>query len=259
MDLYTQSDLYCAAFDYPVTQDVHWALDTCTQLMGRMPRTVLEPMCGNARYAADFIGHGLHYCGFDRSRDMLDRADAHPMQDLFVADACDFERDGQCFDMAWCPINSIRHLHETKDLIRHLRCVARHLADDGLYLIETDVARKDGTKVDDQPIIWSTEQSDGTVIQASWRTIESNPDRSMVTELGRIERYRDGACMEMVETEYEMCLPTAAQWIDIASRAGCLLRKAGIRERGQWAGIHPMADPIGEQNEAVMLIFQPNQ
>ena len=61
MDLYTQSDLYCAAFDYPVNEDVRWAVDTCRLLMGRIPRTVLEPMCGNARYAADFIGHGLHY------------------------------------------------------------------------------------------------------------------------------------------------------------------------------------------------------
>lgn len=259
MDLYTQSDLYCAAFDYPVNEDVRWAVDTCRLLMGRIPRTVLEPMCGNARYAADFIGHGLHYWGFDLSQDMLDRADARPMQELFVADACEFEIDRPCFDMAWCPINSIRHIRETKDLIRHLRCVSRHLADDGLYLVETDVARRDGMKVDDAPIIWRTEQADGTVVQASWRTIDSNPDCGMVTELGRIERYRDDECVEMLETTYEMCLPTATQWADIASQADCRLEQVGIREQGRWAGIHPMDDSIGERDEAVTLIIQPDR
>ncbi len=69
--VYDQAELYCIAFGWPVDDEVDW-------LLGRCPgaRSVLEPCCGQARFAAAFVERGLAYFGVDRSEGMLARAPA---------------------------------------------------------------------------------------------------------------------------------------------------------------------------------------
>ena len=68
-DAYTDAELYCAAFDWPVEEEVAWVL-----ALTPGARSVLEPMCGNARYGPAFADRGLDYVGVDRAEAMLARA-----------------------------------------------------------------------------------------------------------------------------------------------------------------------------------------
>ena len=56
MDLYTEAELYCAAFDWPVDAEVDWVLSHVPHA-----KSVLEPMCGNARYGPVFVERGLTF------------------------------------------------------------------------------------------------------------------------------------------------------------------------------------------------------
>jgi SAM-dependent methyltransferase len=217
-DVYAEADLYTAAFDWPVGAEVDW-------LLGQLPgvRSVLEPFCGNARYASAFAERDVRYCGFDRSPEMLERATPRAGVELLAADARSFDAPGRPFDLAWCPINSIRHLVDESDLLAHLRCVREHLEPGGRYVIETDLVRHDGPwpHPPDDKSTWTMPQPDGTVVRATWFIDRCDLDARRVWERARIERVDDrDRVMEQIEHTYEMRLCTADDWPRLAADAG---------------------------------------
>ncbi|MCZ6834818.1 MAG: class I SAM-dependent methyltransferase, partial [Planctomycetota bacterium] len=109
--VYDEADLYCAAFDFPVNAEVEWLLQ---QIPG--VKRILEPMCGNARYGHAFIKHGIEYVGLDASPSMLARAEVRAGMNLHEVDCRAFSLEGEPFDLAFCPIDSIRHVSGEGDI-----------------------------------------------------------------------------------------------------------------------------------------------
>lgn len=219
-DAYTEADLYCAAFDWPLDEEVDWVLMECERLLGRRPRSVLEPMCGNARYGPEFAQRGVRYHGIDLSPDMLDRSPAHEAVTTSCADVRNFQIEGAPFDFAWCPINSIRHMPTRKDLNKHLQCVARHLPADGLYLVETMLTDHDGPFIEDKCSTWDTPQPDGSIVKAWWGTKQADLATRRIREYARFERHRDGKCVARIDSTYEMLLMTSNDWQEWPTEAG---------------------------------------
>lgn len=217
--VYDEADLYCAAFDFPVDSEVDW-------LLRRFPevKSVLEPMCGNARYGRAFTSRAIRYVGFDRSRAMLGRAATREGMTLHEADACDFKLNDGPFDLAYCPIDSIRHLAGDGDIERHLACVHRHLSENGRYVVEVDLMDRDGpnTQPADDKSSWSIEQPDGSVIVAEVRAERFDRATRCMWERS-IYRRVDGATGGVLREANELHTMRQISWADLeqcASAAG---------------------------------------
>ena len=232
-DLYQQASLYCLAFDYPVDAEVEHVLNTVRAVMGRSPESVLEPMCGNARYGCEFMTRGVRYVGFDLSSEMLDQVPEGSSLETCVADASDFDIAGGPFDLGFCPINSIRHLPDFNALEQNLRCMHRHLAPDGCYWIETSLLDHDGA-IENHGVNWSMPQPDGTEVKATWWDVEASRAKRRMTEACRFERVRDGEPIEVLENAFDMLMTGAGDWIDLAERTDFEVVGVHTRKMDGW-------------------------
>jgi SAM-dependent methyltransferase len=256
MEIYDEADLYCAAFDEPIEGEVRWVIGECERLLGRRPRSVLEPMCGNARYGAAFADRGVRYHGLDASTEMLHRAPVREGVSTSCSDVREFHIPGDPFDFAWCPINSIRHLPTREDVIRHLRCVATHLPGDGLYLVETDLHGHDGPYGDDAITHWSMPQSDGSTVLAWWGAERTDLAARRIWEFGRFERHRDGTCVNRSESRYEMLLTRADDWLDLAAASGFRIEQVTRRCKGETRRVVELSSDLEDINERILLFLR---
>ncbi|MEE2907305.1 MAG: class I SAM-dependent methyltransferase [Planctomycetota bacterium] len=254
-DAYSQADLYCAAFSFPIDDDVDWALEECERQLGRRPTSVLEPMCGNARFGKAFVERGLDYLGLDISKDMLKRAEAHEGVMTTCADARSFEFPGRSFDIGWCPINSIRHINTPEGLVQHLQCMAKHLPEGDLYLVETDLNRLDGPLDRNNAIEWSMPQSDGTTVKALWGSERAELAKRQVWEFARFERLRGEECLESVDCDYVMLMTTADDWHEWAAATGFTIDHVAKRIEGR-RELVPLTPEIEDYDDSVTLFLR---
>lgn len=218
-DVYAEADLYVAAFDWPLDAEVDWLLGECGEV-----RAVLEPFCGNARYGPVFTARGVEYWGLDRSSAMLQRAPAAPGMRLQRGDASDFSIvDGppRGFDLAWCPINSIRHLLTDREIQGHLRCVRRHMRAGARYVVELDLfaPQRPAAGTPDRGI-WSMDRGDGSVVHASWLRESVDAARMMCSERATIQLTRHGRVVRQLSHVYTMRLWRVDEVMRFASISG---------------------------------------
>ena len=255
MDPYTESGLYCGAFDYPIDGEVDCILEVAASWLGRSPQTVFEPMCGNARYGRLMARRGLDYLGFDLSAEMLAGISDEPGMKTLVMDATDFSLDADPYDLAICPINSIRHLSDFAALESHLNCVRRHLVSDGLYWVETNLADLDGpVEFDEHAVKWSVPQGDGSTVVAEWWTISAERQAKKVIEGCRFRRLVDEKVVQEIEHEYEMLMTSRAAWEELAEKAGFKIVSMHLQEHDGWKqlALEEVADNH-QNNHAICL------
>lgn len=102
---------------------------------------VLDLACGSGRLTLPLAQAGFEVVGVDESTEMLAaakaKADAAGVQiELVRADMRDFDLPRRDFGLAVIFANSLLHLHETADIRRLLRAVARHLRPDGVLAFD---------------------------------------------------------------------------------------------------------------------------
>lgn len=119
-------------------------LDMYAALATRAGSRVLELACGTCRIAIHLARAGFEVTGIDSSGPMLaiardrlaaERAQVRGRVRLLQADMRRFRATGD-FDLAFYAINSFMHLMTAADQARSLRCVARHLVDGGLLVLD---------------------------------------------------------------------------------------------------------------------------
>ncbi len=119
----------------------HWLSWT-----GIAPLTIFEPACGTARHLRIAADRGHRVIGLDCAEPMLTYAqasfDRNNLDGTFVlADMRQFDvrmlglRRTERVDLAFCPVNSIRHLMTDADVISHLRATMSVLTSNGLYAV----------------------------------------------------------------------------------------------------------------------------
>ncbi len=105
---------------------------------------VLEIGCGTGRILIPTARAGIPITGIDLSPHMLDicerRLEQEPPEvqnrvQLDLADMRDFDL-GQTFKLITIPFRPFQHLIEIDDQIACLRCIWRHLADDGRLILD---------------------------------------------------------------------------------------------------------------------------
>lgn len=118
----------------------------------------LEPACGSGRYLRVLAGRGLRATGVDRDPGMLayarDRLQRRGLLRRVSLRRGDMEHIGELVaprshDLAFNPVNSIRHLGSDAAMLRHLAGVHRALRPGGLYVVGITLTHY-GEEVEDE-------------------------------------------------------------------------------------------------------------
>lgn len=127
------------------------------------PRRCLEPFCGTGRLLRAMPGA----VGFDLSAGMVAYAQRQGCA-VFRADAAAFAMAPGELPLAYCLIDSFRHLLTEAQAAAHLRAVAAALAPGGLYLLGFDVTG--GLPAEDSVEEWDGERG-GTHVAGRVETL----------------------------------------------------------------------------------------
>ncbi len=216
-DTYSRPELYAAAFSWPVHTEVEGLLAEAGN-----PDSVLEPFCGQARYAKAFAEHGVHYTGVDIEPAMLALAPSGDGITLVEADVRTFAIPGLQAGLAYTPVNSFCHLLSEEDVVAHLQSVAAHLAPGALYAVELELVNHDGrwTDGDDGKGSWEMEQEDGSVVTASVERTDCDFAARTCVEHALFRRLRDGEEIDRLEYDVTMRMWTAADLPRVLADAG---------------------------------------
>jgi len=138
-DYYGDPERYEAEYGF-YTIDLSWYRNRLLQLGG--PALVLG--CGTGRVLFSLAAAGISADGIDGSPGMLDRARSRAVEmgaeiagrvNLFEADIRSFSLDSR-YRVILAPFNLLMHLHEDEEVLECLDCVANHLEDDGIFLLD---------------------------------------------------------------------------------------------------------------------------
>jgi len=134
------AEFYDYVVPYQTREDVAFFVDAAQASGG----PVLEVGCGTGRVLIPTARAGIAIAGIDLSPYMLDvcerRLEQEPAEvqnrvQLDQADMRDFDL-GQTFKLITMPFRPFQHLIEVEDQIACLRCVQRHLAADGRFILD---------------------------------------------------------------------------------------------------------------------------
>jgi SAM-dependent methyltransferase len=134
------AEFYDYVVPYQTRQDVAFFVEAAQASGG----PVLEVGCGTGRVLIPTARAGLAVYGLDLSPHMLDVCERRLAQEsievqqrvqLDLADMRDFDL-GQTFNLITIPFRPFQHLIEVEDQIACLRCIRRHLADDGRFILD---------------------------------------------------------------------------------------------------------------------------
>lgn len=159
-------------YDYPQYWDFAFSdetefeadfLEAAAEKYSQIPvHRVYEPGCGGGRLAVEMVGRGYHVTACDSSASAIQFAtdrlrDKASQADFVVADMTDFQPD-EPVEMAFCMMNTIRHLLDESSAKRHLESVAASLKPGGLYVIGLHLLPPDADEEDSEE--WSVEEDD---------------------------------------------------------------------------------------------------
>jgi len=134
------AEFYDYVVPYQTRQDVAFFVEAAQASGG----PVLEVGCGTGRVLIPTVRAGIPISGIDLSPHMLDMcqrrlahepAEVQSRAQLDLADMRDFDL-GQTFRLITIPFRPFQHLIEVEDQIACLRCVHRHLADNGRFILD---------------------------------------------------------------------------------------------------------------------------
>jgi hypothetical protein len=115
---------------------------------------------------------------------------------------------GRRFDAAVSPINTLLHL-TSDELARHLDCMARHLEQNGIYLVQVGLLDPSGEK---HPGSQWEERQGGTTLRCEWTDEELDFERGTSRQRSRIEVLSGDRAGEVLEEIHEMTLWTPTTW-----------------------------------------------
>ncbi|HEX3325686.1 MAG TPA: class I SAM-dependent methyltransferase [Actinomycetota bacterium] len=209
------ADLYDAAFDWDVSEEVDWLLAR----LGPGCHSVLEPGCGSGRILAAIAQRGLEAVGLDRSQPMIEIAhrrfrDTSVEATAVLADITRFQLN-RLFDGAVCPINTLTHL-SPEELSRHLDVMAQHLKVGARYLVQLDLYDSEADAAEVPPERWEMTRGD-MALRVSWRTEPVDPATQHVRQRSRIEILSGGRAGEVVEETHVMTAWTPTTWAGVVT------------------------------------------
>ncbi|MBS0195899.1 MAG: class I SAM-dependent methyltransferase [Planctomycetes bacterium] len=187
----------------------------------------IEPACGTGRYLRELARRGHTAAGFDLSEPMVryaksaaKKAGVGESLDLFVADMQTFDRARLLapVDVAFNLINTIRHLNTDRDMLAHMRAIARVLKPGGVYVVGLSMCAY-GFEQETEDV-WTGKRAGTSVTQV----VQYLPPKGSVGK-ARAERVVshltivEGQRTRHVDSAYTLRGYDLAQWREIISAA----------------------------------------
>jgi ubiquinone/menaquinone biosynthesis C-methylase UbiE len=103
-------------------------------------KSVLELCCGTGRITIPLAKNGINITGLDINTNMLSEAEKKAITEkvsinFIKGDMRSFSLSTK-FQLIFIPFNSIHCLYENNDFVEVLKCIYKHLADDGYLIID---------------------------------------------------------------------------------------------------------------------------
>ncbi|MEO2017393.1 MAG: class I SAM-dependent methyltransferase [Fuerstiella sp.] len=183
-------------------------------------KRLLEPGCGGGRLVFELARRGYDVSACDLSVAAVEFARARlAAADLTADVTVNDMRDLSCepiADVAYCLVNTFRHLLTESDAARHLQAVADSVRSGGLYLIGMHLLPPDADEEDSEE--WSVSKDETTV---NMRLDVAQCDRAtrLETLKFRMEAVTsDAASPQLFETDYQMRIYRAHQFEELIKR-----------------------------------------
>jgi len=151
---------------------------------------ILELGVGTGRVAIPLLRSGLHVVGIDRSEAMLavarrklEALRPHRLAAnlrLLKEDMTDFDL-GESFGLIFCALGGFMHLRSQENQVRALECARRHLASDGLLVIDLPAFEPQEWEPGVQPMTldWTRKDAVRDVLVSKFRSCQADPARQV--------------------------------------------------------------------------------
>lgn len=222
------------------------------------PRTALEPACGTGRYLTRMARAGWSVRGFDIdpamvkfSRERLREQNASGWRvwaDRF--DTFGSRVKAGSIGLAFCPINSIRHVASDAELTRHLKQIRRVLAPSGVYAVGISLSAY-GLEAPTEDV-WSGSRRGVRVKQVvSYTPAKGGSNRSDRAErVDSVLEIRQRGRVEIRSSSYSLLSYSREQW-------EAAIAKSGLRIIGMVNEFASKFDP-GRIGYAIWLLATPD-
>lgn len=216
-DCYDYPQYWDLAFDDDTREEADFIVAAAQKYCDFPVRTLLEPGCGGGRLLLELAARGYDVVGWDLSESAVAFANrrlqaADLSGSAVVADMRTAATDGPV-DMAYCLVNTFRHLLTEDDARQHLQHVAACLRPGGLYVIGLHLLPPDADEEDEEE--WTVHR-DGTTVRIQLQVAECDRDRRQ--EVLRFFMTASGPDLSepvRFSTDYRMRLYQAGQIRDL--------------------------------------------
>jgi len=135
-EVYRNGQLYDIINSKVTQQDLPFYLDS----IDKYGEPILELACGTGRLTIPIQKKGYSITGVDISEGMVSEARKKAQEkkidiNIHLADIRNFDLKGK-FPLIILPFNSICHLHDYDSIFSCLKCVKKHLTDDGRFIVD---------------------------------------------------------------------------------------------------------------------------
>lgn len=151
-ECYHHPRLWDLAFQDETLPEADFVEAVANRYLSGSKQRILECACGGGRQTVELARRGYDVTAFDLNPLAVDYTQRRLNRlrlsaSVSVDDLVRFEYPRQ-FDIAHCFVNSFRHLQTETQAIQHLRCVARSLRPEGIYLLGFHLLPPDAEEFD---------------------------------------------------------------------------------------------------------------
>jgi len=201
------------------------------RVSGDSPRNAFEPACGTGRYLSRLASRGWTVSGFDSdsamvefSRVKLRKRHARVWQGRF--DKFGNKIGKGSIGLAFCLINSIRHVASDAEMIRHLKLMRRVLAPSGVYAVGISLSAY-GLEAPTEDVWTGTRRGISIKQVVSYTPAQGGSRPSERGErVDNVLEIRRGSRTEIRSSSYTLFSYSREQWENVINRSG--LRVIGM-------------------------------
>lgn len=255
--LYEDPEIYDILHEPGTDSEVRTMVRVWQRVSGDSPRTALEPACGTGRYLERLARAGWKVRGFDVDPAMVrysrERLQERKSPDWRVwkgrFDAFGNKVTKGSIGLAFCPINSIRHVASDAEIGRHLKLIRRALAPTGVYAVGISLSAY-GLEAPTEDV-WTGARRGVSVKQV----VSYTPAGGSSNRLARGERVdsvleiRHRGKVEIRSSSYSLLSYSREQW-------EAVIDKSGMRVIGMVNEFATKFDP-GRIGYAIWLLARP--
>lgn len=178
----------------------------------REVKSLLEPGCGSGRLVAALAARGFEVTGLDLSPPMLDYLENRLRRrrleaKLVLGDMSSMQLPTK-YDAAFCTFNTFRHLLSDKLAVGHLRSVAAHLRQGGIYILGFHIIPLDAeTECIER---WNASHA-GTKVSVTLKVIDFQRRKRQETLRVSIKATKRSGTTERIRSEFPLRLYTHSQ------------------------------------------------